>query len=779
MAQPAVAGLSELSWLRPTQTGMPVRAVPANRLLSWFVLFWLAGALAYSLRLIIGCFAAARLRFRSVRLAPPEWQQNFGELGTKIRVSRPVRLMVSGWAEAPAVVGWLRPVVLLPVGMLTGLPPDQIEALLLHELAHVRRHDYLVNILQSVIEGLLFYHPAVWWVSGHIRTEREACCDDLAVSASGDVLTYVRALTELALLRPLRLAPAVAASGGSLANRVARLLGTSRPTTGPRPPLVGVIAGALLLVVTGFGVFAQTARPRTPFNASGVNTSARTFEAADVHASPRAANPYTYASGGVLRGGRYDLRKATMLDLIRTAWNVDPDIIVGGPNWLALDRFDVSAKAPPQTPPETIRLMLQALLRDRFGLVIHKDTRSMQAYALTAGKNKPKLTESNGSGNQGCQYEPQPSPAMFRVYACRNITLDAFSQTLRQLASDYLAAPVVNETRLEGAWDFDLKFTSRSRVLQPDANPTTIFEALDQQLGLKLALKTAPEPVLVVDRVNEKPTPNPADTEKLLPPRAVQFEVATIKPSRPEEERSSRVSPDHYDVHATSLDILIFNGFDIPTAPAIWDESHLIAGLPKWATTERFDVTAKLPSDAFGPPGNPFTDDLRLMLRNLLIERFGIKFHYEDRPALAYTLVAAKPKMKKADPSGRANCNEAGVMINDPRDSNPRLNRLVSCQSVTMTQFARLLGDFASLYVDTPVEDATGLDGAWDFTLSFSDAPLLTSPAAGNGTAAPDLNGVISLEDAINKQLGLKLEKRRRMVPILVIDHLEEKPTDN
>ncbi|HEX4275304.1 MAG TPA: M56 family metallopeptidase, partial [Bryobacteraceae bacterium] len=465
MAQPGVAGPSALSRLRPTQTAMPVPAVPANGLLTWFVLFWLAGVLLYSLRLIIGCFAAARLRFRSVRLAPPEWQQKFSELGTKIRVCRPVRLMVSAWAEAPAVVGWLRPVVLLPVGMLTGLPPDQIEALLLHELAHVRRHDYLVNILQSVIEGLLFYHPAVWWISGHIRAEREACCDDLAVSASGDVLAYVRALTELALLRPLRLAPAVAASGGSLANRIARLLGTARPTTGPRPPMVGAIVGALLLVVTGFGVFAQTTGPRAPLNASGVNTPGQTFEAADVHASPRAANPYTYSSGGVLRGGRYDLRKATMLDLIKTAWNVDPDIIVGGPNWLALDRFDVSAKAPPQTPPETIRLMLQALLRDRFGLVIHKDTRSMQAYALTVGRNKPKLTESNRSGPAGCEYQQPPAPSTLRLFACRAITMDAFAQRLRQMAGDYLAAPVVNETGLEGAWDFDLKWNPRAQIL--------------------------------------------------------------------------------------------------------------------------------------------------------------------------------------------------------------------------------------------------------------------------------------------------------------------------
>ena len=140
-----------------------------------------------------------RLRSRLVRPAPSEWQQALDRLKTRIRVSRPVRLLVSSLVQAPAVVGWLRPVVLVPVGALAGLPAEQIEALLVHELAHIRRHDYLVNVLQSVVEALLFYHPAVWWVSGHIRTEREQCCDDVAVSVSGDVLTYARALAEIGI----------------------------------------------------------------------------------------------------------------------------------------------------------------------------------------------------------------------------------------------------------------------------------------------------------------------------------------------------------------------------------------------------------------------------------------------------------------------------------------------------------------------------------------------------------------------------------------------------
>ena len=194
-------------------------------------------------------------------------------------------------------------------------------------------------------------------------------------------------------------------------------------------------------------------------------------------------------------------------------------------------------------------------------------------------------------------------------------------------------------------------------------------------------------------------------------------------------------------------------------------------------TVSRQKITAKLPSDFVGPAGNAWSDDLRLMLRNLLIERFGIKFHYEDRPVPAYTLVSAKPKMKKADPSHRSSCKEARVIAKDPRDSNPRLDRLVTCQNVTMTQFADSLQGLAPIYVGTPVENGTRLEGTWDFSLSFSSPEFLSNAATGEN--APDVNGAISLQDAVSKQLGLRLEKRLRPVPVLVIDHIEEKPAEN
>src|SRR5438045_2418615 len=133
--------------------------------------------------------AAAARRARAHRLA------------ARLRVNRPVRLLQSALVHVPAVLGCVRPVILLPASALTGLTPLQLEALLAHELAHVRRYDYLVNLVQSVIETLLFYHPAVWWISARVRDEREHCCDDLAVAVCGDPHFYASALLSMERLR--------------------------------------------------------------------------------------------------------------------------------------------------------------------------------------------------------------------------------------------------------------------------------------------------------------------------------------------------------------------------------------------------------------------------------------------------------------------------------------------------------------------------------------------------------------------------------------------------
>jgi beta-lactamase regulating signal transducer with metallopeptidase domain len=217
-------------------------------LVPWFVLVWLSGVSLLLLRLAGGWAAVRRLR-RSARPAAAQCEEILARLCERLRVSRTIKLCESLLVEVPTVIGWLRPVVLVPASALIGLSPRQLEALLAHELAHVRRHDYLFNLLQTTIETLLFYHPAVWWVSRRIRVEREHACDDIAVAATGDVLAYARALAGLEQLRQTRgdhaASLALAANGGSLMQRIQRLIKTDHA---PRPRR-SLAAGAALVVL--------------------------------------------------------------------------------------------------------------------------------------------------------------------------------------------------------------------------------------------------------------------------------------------------------------------------------------------------------------------------------------------------------------------------------------------------------------------------------------------------------------------------------------------------
>jgi Zn-dependent protease with chaperone function len=188
------------------------------------VYFWLAGVCVLVMRSIGGWVVVQRVKRRSWRPVDPVWQDRFARLLNALGMTHAVSLRQSALAEVPAVIGWLSPVVLLPGSALTGLTPQQLEALLAHELAHIRRHDYLVNLLQTAVETLLFYHPAVWWIGRRIRAERENCCDDVAVEVCGDALAYARALARLEQLRSGLPQLAMASNHGSLLNRIQRLL---------------------------------------------------------------------------------------------------------------------------------------------------------------------------------------------------------------------------------------------------------------------------------------------------------------------------------------------------------------------------------------------------------------------------------------------------------------------------------------------------------------------------------------------------------------------------
>jgi GWxTD domain-containing protein len=248
-------GVPVISW--------SVSASSWPQLLPGFVVFWLGGVLVFSTRLCCGWRFTARLRSTS-HPAPAEWQQTLEAIAARVKTARPVQLLITSLVDVPTVIGWLRPVILVPMECLTGLPAEHIAALLAHEMAHIRRHDYLASILQSAIEAVLFYHPAVWWISGQMRAEREACCDDLAIAACGDVLTYARALAELESHHMAR-RPALAANGGSLVNRIRRLIEPAQPAADNLPG-AGAVWAMTLLWLAGVGVAtvhgAQTPVPK-------------------------------------------------------------------------------------------------------------------------------------------------------------------------------------------------------------------------------------------------------------------------------------------------------------------------------------------------------------------------------------------------------------------------------------------------------------------------------------------------------------------------------------
>ena len=214
--------------------------------MGWLVVLWLAGIAILSLRALGGWYLAGSLGRHDTLAVPTDLFQRCHDLKHRMAVAWPVRFLVSRRTEVPMVIGWLRPVILIPISAIAGLSPHQLDALILHELAHIRRFDTVTNIFLAMVETLLFYHPAVWWVSRQVRIEREHCCDDFAVSACGDAAMYVETLTSLETWR-MAGRTALAANGGLLKDRVARLLNV--PAESPRFSLSAVMGLALLSLV--------------------------------------------------------------------------------------------------------------------------------------------------------------------------------------------------------------------------------------------------------------------------------------------------------------------------------------------------------------------------------------------------------------------------------------------------------------------------------------------------------------------------------------------------
>lgn len=226
-----------------------------DRWLPWLVLAWTLGVVAMACRSWRQWRALARVAQRHAK-ASPELERSLARLARRFGMLRSIRVLISDHIDTPTLIGWLKPIVLLPTAVALGFPRQQLELILAHELGHLRRYDHLVNLAQAVLETLLFYHPVVHWISTEVRNEREICCDRLVLELTrGEPREYARTLASLEELRMAAPRLALAATGGVLLDRVRRIVGVPMPHLTATRPSVGLsLLAAAAIMLVGVGV---------------------------------------------------------------------------------------------------------------------------------------------------------------------------------------------------------------------------------------------------------------------------------------------------------------------------------------------------------------------------------------------------------------------------------------------------------------------------------------------------------------------------------------------
>jgi len=510
---------------------------PFDSLLSLVVVVWLAGVSSLLIRLAGGWWRIQRLHQASLTMAASRWQAASEGIALRLGLRRGAYVVDSDLVDTPIVVGWLRPVILLPIAALANLTPAQVNAILAHELAHVRRHDSLVNLLQNVTETLLFYHPAVWWVSARIRAEREHCCDEVAVEVCGDAVGYAAALAELETRRTEQTTLAMASTGGSLLDRVRRVLRV--PVDGDRRSsnAAMVAALALVLVIAAGSVkllpVMQTGEPGTAmddsrgFGPREVNERLG-FELfpgpRDPHGDPRGAVAWTMdfddPSGGM------SFKGFTGRGLIRFAYQVPNSPILEGPSWIDTESIDLSTTLGSAPSADDWPLVVRQLLEERLKLTTHHETRDLPVYALVVANPDGTLGPNLRPSTSACfdfdawRAAGSPRSALRGQRDCGpdgGLTGMSFHKVTMAELAQYLSRPgplldrvVVDRTGLARTFDLDLELGLLPAAVVMSRHPATavflaplgvrtIFSALPEQLGLRLDEATAPSDVLVID----------------------------------------------------------------------------------------------------------------------------------------------------------------------------------------------------------------------------------------------------------------------------------------
>lgn len=511
----------------------------------------------------------------------------------------------------------------------------------------------------------------------------------------------------------------------------------------------------------------------------------------DVHPAPYRAIIYPQSNLG---HGRFDLRNASILDIVTEAFNKYDYAVLGGPTWIDLDRFDVAAKvdtpAPPKPNPDpavapsapynpldAVRPILQRTLVERFHLKYHTEERPMPGYIMTVAKDGVKMSPAkNPDAPMACHGEQDKStPPAY--------TLTCTSETVAQLVKNYGGVYphlLVDRTGLTKPYDITLRMSFADLHTRDDY--IRVYTDAFKQLGLIVTQGDVPQPAMVIDSV-ERPDPTPPDIVKQIPPLPeLEFEVATIKPTAPGEPqgqimpRGSQITFSGYNLQG-----LLVEAFQLKTGAMLGDA---LATLPQ----QRYTILVKLPPEVDARAAFQDRDEIDNMLQKLLAERFGLKYHWGTQTQDGYVLMAGTPKMKKADPNSRSFCKYGAPPGEKDIRSGPDspFDGEGYCQNVTMDQFADMVQAMVADLVKNRVANKTGLAGSYDFTIYYTSGHKLVADTAaadaaakqsGDATAAPV--GGFRVDEAFRRELGLLLVKQPGTYPVLILDHLEQTPTEN
>ena len=470
-------------------------SVPARTTFAWPELLggiWLAGSLFLLFRWLS--------RWRTIRLA--------ARSATRLPLGCAVPTFSSASMMEPGVFGIFRPVILLPEGIADNLTPEQFEGILVHEVRHIKCRDNLTAALHMCVETLFWFHPLVWWIGAKLIDERERDCDEAVLRHGGSAGDYARSLVrvcETYVESPLPCASGI--SGSDLKKRIREIMTWtgSTPMTFRGRALLAAATVAVVSLPFLLGVIRAQSSPPAPVYR---------YEVVSIHKSAPGQTNVRIGPGP--QGGIRTENTSAML-LLTTAYNIQDYQIVGGPHWASSDRFDVTftpdtaeITPAPGMDPKVIQASmhrngqrLQAVLRDRFSLVLRRETRELPIYSLTQAPRGNKLSPN--------AVEKSGFPSMRMTSNGTDVTaVNATMEMLAQQLSMTLRRPVHDETGLNGRYDFKLEWDP-----EPDASPDvhdsspgpSIFTAITEQLGLRLESKKGPVQVYVVEKI-ERPTEN-------------------------------------------------------------------------------------------------------------------------------------------------------------------------------------------------------------------------------------------------------------------------------